>query len=98
MFLKKDKVLLGVILGFLSPVVGMYCFYLMKFRALSFHDFFEYLMTWKTLLTSVISVSLVANAVVFTIYINTRRDNTARGIFIATCIYAIAAIIIKFIL
>ena len=44
-----------------------------------------------------ISVSLLANAIIFTLYINTRRDRTAKGIFIATCVYVIAGLIFKLI-
>jgi len=97
MFLKKDNLWLGIVLGFLAPIAGMLVFYFVKFRAFTFKEFFQYMILWKTLLTSVISLSLIANAVVFTIYINTRKDNTARGVFAATCVYAIAAILIKFV-
>ncbi len=96
MFLKKDNLVLGIILGFLAPMVGMICFYFLKFKALSFKEFIQFMLLWKSLFTSVISVSLIANAIVFTIYINTQRDKTARGVFVATCIYAIAAILLKF--
>lgn len=47
------------------------------------------------MLTGIISLSLITNAVVFTIYINRQKDHTARGIFIATCIYALAALSFK---
>jgi hypothetical protein len=46
-------------------------------------------------LSAIISVSLIANAVLFTIYINTQKDKTATGIFIATCIYGVLALILK---
>jgi hypothetical protein len=51
----------------------------------------------KALLTGIVSISLIANAVVFTRYINNRKDRTARGIFIATCIYAILSLLWKLI-
>lgn len=37
----------------------------------------------------------MANAVLFTIYINARIDKTAKGIFWATLIYALTALSIK---
>jgi hypothetical protein len=43
-----------------------------------------------------ISVSLMANAILFTIYINGHRDKTAKGIFLLTVIYAIIAMIFKY--
>ncbi|MDQ6903208.1 MAG: hypothetical protein M3139_09375, partial [Bacteroidota bacterium] len=43
-----------------------------------------------------ISVSLLANAILFTIYINGHRDKTAKGIFVLTIIYAIIAMVFKY--
>ena len=94
--LKKDNLYFGLILGFLAPVLGMLGFYFWKFRSIAFGEFLAYMLQWKSLLTSVVSVSLIANAVVFTIYINKHIDKTARGIFIATCIYALITAGIKF--
>jgi hypothetical protein len=57
--------------------------------------FLKYVLQNKPFLTTVVSTSLLANAVIFTIYINTRKDRTAKGIFIVTVVYAVAAIILK---
>ncbi len=93
---KKDNLKLGLLLGLFAPLLGIFGFYLWKFRRLSFSEFIQYLGLERSLLTSVVSFSLLANAVLFTIYINGHRDKTARGIFIVTCIYAIAALALKF--
>ncbi len=93
--LKKDSLRLGLVLGFLSPVAGMFIYYLVQFRMFTLAEFFQVIMYQKALLTGIVSISLIANAVVFTYYINTRKDRTARGIFIATCIYAITALLYK---
>jgi tryptophan-rich sensory protein len=92
---KKDNLRLGLILGFLSPILGMAIYYLMRFRLFSVKDFFRVLMMQKSLMSGVVSVALVANAIIFTIYINKHKDNTAKGIFIATCIYALLALGLK---
>ncbi|MDB5230313.1 MAG: hypothetical protein JWN76_1118 [Chitinophagaceae bacterium] len=97
MILKNDKVQLGLILGFIAPFFGVIFFYFWKFRPLTFFEFLQYLGIQKALISSMISVSLLANAILFTIYINTRRDHTAKGIFIATCVYAIAGLLFKLI-
>ena len=77
----------------------MLLFYFLKFYpTFSLLDFFRTLAENKTLITGLISFSLFANAVVFTVYINTRRDRTARGIFVITCVYAIITIALKFFL
>ncbi len=92
---KRDSLPLGIVLGFLAPIAGMFIYYFIQFRAFGLDEFFALMFREKALLTGIVSISLVANAVVFTIYINMRKDKTARGIFIATCIYAIAALLWK---
>ena len=48
------------------------------------------------LITAYISVSLFANALLFTLYVNAKIDKTAKGIFVVTVIYAVAALLIKY--
>lgn len=93
--LKKDSLRLGIVLGFLAPVVGMFLYYFIQFRMFTLKEFFSVMLAQKALLTGIVSISLIANALVFTYYINTRNDRTAKGIFVATCIYAIGALLYK---
>ncbi|MDB5193431.1 MAG: hypothetical protein JWQ96_2994 [Segetibacter sp.] len=93
--LKRDSLPLGIILGFLAPVFGFFAYYFLQFRMFTLSEFFQVLMMQKTLITGVVSLSLIANAIVFTIYINLKKDQTAKGVFVATCIYAIIALLIK---
>lgn len=97
--LRRDNLRMGIVMGFIAPIIGMFAYYFVKFYpTFSLGDFFRVLGSQKTLITGIVSVSLLANALIFTIYINTRRDSTAKGIFVATCIYAIAALLFKFFL
>lgn len=96
--LQKDNLTFGIILGFLAPVLGFVVYYLLKFRLFTVKEFWEVLMMQKSLLSGIISICLMADAVVFTIYINKQKDKTAAGIFIATCTYAIVALIFKWFL
>ncbi len=92
MIFKKDNLTLGLILGFLAPLLGFSIYYFMRFRLFSINDFVHVLMMQKSLLSGIVSIALLANAVVFTLYINTQKDKTAKGIFIATCVYALVAL------
>ena len=96
MILKRDNFKLGIVLGFLAPILGIVCFYLINFRSAKFVNFLEVMLTLKSFFSAVITVSLVANGAIFTIYTNTDRDETARGIFVATMIYAIVCLVLKY--
>lgn len=92
----KDNFKLGLILGIIAPVFGVVLYYFLKFaHTFSFGEFVQILVNHKPLVTAISSFSLLANAIIFTLYINTRKDNTAKGIFVVTCFYAIAALLLK---
>lgn len=93
--LKRDNLKLGLVLGLLGPALGLIIVYFMKFSAYSFGDFLDYFFNDRHLITSIGALCLLANAVLFTIYINTQRDKTAKGIFATTLVYGIAILIIK---
>ncbi len=94
---KKDNLALGVVLGFTAPFFGLIIYYFISFfpKHVAFMEFLGYLKEYKTLLTAVSSISLLANAVLFTIYVNSHKDKTAKGIFLATIIYGITVLLIK---
>ena len=91
----KDNLKYGIFLGFLAPFIGMFGFYFLRFRIFTFKAFIVALGEQKSILTSMVTFSLLANAIVFTIFINSSKDHTAKGVFISTCFWAVAAIILK---
>lgn len=94
-FLKRDNLRLGILLGLIGPVLGLVIIYLIKFSSISFSEFlYEFIHTNK-LITSIGALCLLANAVLFTLYINTQKDKTAKGIFVTTLVYGIAILVMK---
>jgi len=93
--LKKHPFLTGIILGILSPIVGIFIFYLWKAPSSQFSYFLETMLSNKSLLTAAISFSLLINAIVFTWCVNTRKDKIAKGVFIVTLIIIVPALIYK---
>ena len=93
--LKRDNLKLGLVLGLLGPALGLIIVYFLKFSSYGFGEFLDYFFNDSKLITSIGALCLLANAVLFTIYINTHRDNTAKGIFATTLVYGIAILIIK---
>ena len=96
MILKKDNLKFGILLGILGPLLAMLLYYFWVFsRTIQLGEYFYVLRTNKQLLTAISSISLLANAILFTIYINTHRDKTAKGIFVATLLYGIFVLVYK---
>ena len=95
MIWKKDNLRLGLVLGIIGPLLGLILIWQWKLNEVSFVEFLEQFLSNNRLITSIGSLSLLANAVLFTIYINTERDETAKGIFISTVVYGIAILIRK---
>ena len=95
--LKKDNLKFGLILGLLGPLVGLVIVYLVKpeFRGVGFYDFLDLFIHSNKLITSIGALCLLANAIIFTFYVNTQRDSTAKGIFLTTVIYGIGILILK---
>lgn len=95
MIFRKDNLKLGLVLGLLGPVIGLVVVYFIKFNELDFTDFLDLFIHTNKLITSIGALCLLANAVLFTIYINTHKDNTAKGIFLTTLIYGIGILVLK---
>jgi len=95
---KKDNLRLGLVLGLVAPIVSLVIYYFVKFYpTFTIKDFFDFLRTNKSQITAVSVPCLVLNIALFTYYINSHKDSTAKGIFAATLIYAILALLFKFI-
>ena len=95
---KKDNLRLGLVLGLVAPIISLVIYYFVRFYpTFSLREFFFFLRTNKPQITAVSVPCLVANIALFTVYINSHRDATAKGIFVATILYAIAALLFKFV-
>ena len=97
MIFKKDNSIFGFIMGMLAPFIGFAIFKYRQLQTLSYTEAFQFLIyqPGHKLLTVAISLSLLANAVLFTLYINAHIDKTAKGIFVATLIYGLTALSLK---
>ena len=93
---KRESLTLGLILGFIAPLISVAGYYFIRFRIFSFGEYLYALVKNKPLLTGITIPCLLLNIALFTIYINTRRDQTAKGVFAITLIYAIASLMLKF--
>lgn len=95
--LKKDSLKLGLVLGLIGPLLGLVTVFLFSgnYRSLTFIEFLDFFFNDNRLITSIGSLCLLANALLFTLYINTHRDKTAKGIFATTLVYGIGILVLK---
>ena len=96
-FILKDNFLFGLILGLVAPMIGLLLFKTYKFKVFTFRETFQFMILepgYKTL-TVGLSLSLLLSALLFTLYVNSGRDKTAKGIFATTMVYGLFILIVK---
>ena len=94
-FLKRDNLQLGLILGFLLPLLVFLGIYLFRFSDSSLPDFINTFLSQKGLITFFGVWCLVSNIALFTYYVNTHKDRTAKGVFAMTLLYGIGILLVK---
>lgn len=95
MILTRDSLKLGLVLGLIGPAIGLVVIYFINFSSYSFGDFLSEFFSNNRLITSTGTLALLANAVLFALYVHFNKYNTFKGIFLVTLIYGITILILK---
>ena len=95
MFLTKNNLRLGLILGLIGPLIGLIVIYRVTFPSLSFREFLDYFMHDIKVITHVGTLSLLSNALLFAIYVHFDKSETFKGIFIVTLFYGVSILLLK---
>jgi hypothetical protein len=96
---RKDNLRFGILLGFIAPLLSLIVYYYVKFYPIySVGECLEFVRENKNQITAISVPCLILNIALFTFYINTHRDKTAKGVFAITLVYAIVALLLKFLL
>lgn len=95
MIFKKDSLKLGLILGLLGPLAGLVVIYFIKYGSSKFGDFLDVFIHDNRLITSVGTLSLLANALLFALYVQLDKYQTFKGIFIVTLVYGVLILVLK---
>ncbi len=93
--IKKDNLRYGLLLGLIAPILSLGLYYAFNIYPNTFSEFLHFILRERRLFSSLVVICLVLNIGLFTAYINTHRDETAKGIFAITLVYAIAGLIVK---
>lgn len=95
--MKINKPVWGLIVGLLFPVIGMVIMYFIWFHGDPVNDVVSQLLSSHELASRVLSLSLIINLAPFAYYTSKRLDHTARGILIATVLYFVFIVLLKYV-
>jgi hypothetical protein len=94
---KANNVWLGTVLGLLAPAFTVFLAYKIRFGNYEFNDFIRVLIQNK-LLSSLLSLCVIPNLLVFLIFIWLNYLYSARGVLLSTFIVGFIIVGIKFLL
>lgn len=95
--MRLNQPIVGLVIGLIMPMFGLIVVYFMQSSGLSFEDFISRTASSNDLAGKVITLSVLANLIPF-LYFNRRRlDYTVKGIVIATILYMVLFIYVKFV-
>lgn len=95
--MNRNVPVLGLLLGIIFPILGLLVVYLVKFSNASMGDFFQVLFNDHKAAALMLAFSLFANLIPFIYYTNKRLDGTAKGVLIATMLYAVLIVLLKYV-
>lgn len=98
MVCKCNKMIFGLSLGILLPLITSYLIYSLRYKGdYDFESFLKGLRYMKSL-GKLISISTLPNLAIFMIVITYEKLLVARGLVIATFLYLIIVLIVRFLL
>ncbi|MDY6800128.1 MAG: hypothetical protein SVU94_02770 [Bacteroidota bacterium] len=86
---------LGLILGILAPIVTMLIVYFSRFTQYVFTELIDYLIDTQ-IFTKIVSLCVIPNLILFFVFIWLNYLYSARGVLMATIIFAIFVFVTKF--
>ena len=92
-----DSQVLGTVLGLLAPAIAFFSYYFINYNYMSAREFYNYITEAKTT-SAITSLCVLANLLVFFIFIQTEKYYSARGVLLSTFIYAGVVCYLKFFL
>lgn len=94
MKLNFNRQVVGFIVGLIAPMLVMTCFYLVKYSRFTIVEFLN-LILGAGIFIPLMSLSVIINLLLFFIFLWTNKDYAARGVILATMVYAFTVIIFK---
>lgn len=100
---KNDKFILGLALGIITPVVGMFLVWVLMFSDIAL----KYILRWFVAfdnprvlneISKLVSLGMILNLAPFYWFLNKKRYETVKGIILASFFYLILVLMYKWVL
>lgn len=93
----QDKLILGIALGLLGPLLALLGFYVVKFGTIPLMEFMETAID-KGMLSPLLSLCAIVNLGLFYLLLQTNRLYAARGVILSTIVIGFVIVVLKFLL
>ena len=93
--MSKDNTIIGLLVGLIAPLFVMLGFWQVQFGHTSLIGFYE-VMVQSNNLPGLISIGLLGNLAGFFLFYRLKLDVSARGVIMATFLYGLVIVILKF--
>lgn len=91
-----DKIFIGLVIGLILPVIIFFITYKVKYDELEFSIYIQQIWQMKILL-KILSLCVFPNLGAFLLFLRIKYERAARGVVMATFIYAFAVLVVKLI-
>jgi hypothetical protein len=95
--MRLNQPIVGLVIGLLMPLLGLIVVYFVLAKGMSFEDFLTLATASGDFAGKVITLSVLANLIPFLYFSRRRLDYTVKGIVIATILYMVLFIYMKFV-
>lgn len=95
--MRLNQPIVGLVIGLIMPLLGLIAVYFILGGGMSFEDFITHSGNSNDFAGKVITLSVLANLIPFLIFNRRRLDYTVKGIVIATMLYMVLFVYIKFV-
>lgn len=92
---KVDNLKLGLLLGIIAPALTMLIIYLIQFTNFNLSELVD-LLVEKKVFTKIVSLCVIPNLALFFLFLNKNYYYSARGVLMATVLFALFVFITKF--
>ncbi len=93
----RNNPIVGFLLGLIGPVIGLLIMKFIWFRSDSIGQYYDMLAHNHDTMFKVFSLSMLANLAPFIFFNSKRYDHAARGVFIATMLYVVFIVLVRYV-